>query len=393
MDNRHPGRGQSPLPAHSARQAARPLAAHVAKAIQCRPAGPESKVPALSPQQGFRQLAPHVAQAVSPQAVQRAAGPAISPVAGRATAAAAALARAPLAAKPPAPPARVAAGSAGLPGQLQAKTSPATAAGARPHPAAPRPRPQGPPGGAGVAQLTKSIRADAETKRRIALANRAISHAQRVIVHGAGNIEGSIRSSKGKAARRRARARRLIARKIARYERRHGAPPPLHVKKAIRVKAIRAMHGGNCGEFADLVFHWLLSNAPNGEIVNRVSSAEIDHGFVILGDLDNEAATKLVVADAWPTHGSACRWTDFFLRRPQVTARDSVKNVITRTVGGRQANEYLRNYSDVSDEESDYSSESEDDSEVDEIVGGLRASDHLFNNQWSNRYEDEVKYL
>ncbi len=69
--------------------------------------------------------------------------------------------------------------------------------------------------------------------------------------------------------------------------------------------------GGNCGEYAMVAFD-ILRQRASGDVVNRCDSEGLDHAYVILGDIAQEADHELVVADAWPTAPTACLWEDFF---------------------------------------------------------------------------------
>lgn len=58
---------------------------------------------------------------------------------------------------------------------------------------------------------------------------------------------------------------------------------------------------GSCGEHAMVNFH-LLASAKTNQPVHRVSAKDMDHNFVVIGDLDNPKTPKseLVIVDAWP---------------------------------------------------------------------------------------------
>jgi hypothetical protein len=66
-------------------------------------------------------------------------------------------------------------------------------------------------------------------------------------------------------------------------------------------------HGGNCGEHAYVAFHYLREHAA-GEPINYMASV-IDHAFVIIGDLKNDAANEMSCATrVCPTTRLPSRW-------------------------------------------------------------------------------------
>jgi hypothetical protein len=77
--------------------------------------------------------------------------------------------------------------------------------------------------------------------------------------------------------------------------------------------AAKARHaqGGNCGEHAMVAYDYLRQNL-GGDKVSQVDVEGLDHAFVMIGDMENDAETDLVICDPWPTRPVACLWVDHF---------------------------------------------------------------------------------
>jgi hypothetical protein len=83
---------------------------------------------------------------------------------------------------------------------------------------------------------------------------------------------------------------------------------------AIAAKAELA-HGGNCGEHAWCAFQYLRLHAA-GEPLAVSAKEGLDHAFVLMGNLESEPDSELVVSDPWPTRARACLWEDHFAFTP-----------------------------------------------------------------------------
>lgn len=74
-------------------------------------------------------------------------------------------------------------------------------------------------------------------------------------------------------------------------------------------------HGGNCGEHAWVAYHYLRLHAK-GERIQVSQKDDLDHAFVIIGDLKKEQDHDLAVSDPWPNNPTACLWEDHFAYTP-----------------------------------------------------------------------------
>ncbi len=81
-------------------------------------------------------------------------------------------------------------------------------------------------------------------------------------------------------------------------------PESFHAAKTLIAR------GGNCGEHANLTFQYLRARYP-GETIH-LASHSMDHGFSLVGELDDIESSEMAVSDAWPTRGKAVLWEDFF---------------------------------------------------------------------------------
>lgn len=157
---------------------------------------------------------------------------------------------------------------------------------------------------------------------RLALSANAIKHTEGVMAEGRGNQYEDLKRTNFNSYFRMAAMRDpecwYIAPQVMHLARAH--PDALTHAKAGLAKA------GNCGEYAAVAMDWLRVNAA-GEHLHYSAKEGLDHAFVIMGDIENDADNELVVADAWPTAPTACLWEDFFAfttDRSQLQARRSL---------------------------------------------------------------------
>lgn len=80
--------------------------------------------------------------------------------------------------------------------------------------------------------------------------------------------------------------------------------------------------GGNCGEHAQIAFDYLRRNLP-GDKIMQMDVSGLDHAFIMIGDMDKDAPSDLVICDPWPTAATACLWEDHFAYTPE---RGSINN-------------------------------------------------------------------
>jgi len=158
--------------------------------------------------------------------------------------------------------------------------------------------------------------------KRTALSADAIRHTEGVMSEGRGNQYEDLKKSNFNSYFRMAAMRDPECWYIA--------PHVMHLARAFPDALTAAKAGlaksGNCGEYAAVAMDWLRVNAP-GEHLNYSVKEGLDHAFVIIGDIENDADNELVVADAWPTAPIACLWEDFFAYTPdrsQLQARRSL---------------------------------------------------------------------
>lgn len=158
--------------------------------------------------------------------------------------------------------------------------------------------------------------------KRVALSADAIRHTEGVMSEGRGNQYEDLKKSNFNSYFRMAAMRDPECWYIA--------PHVMHLARAFPDALTAAKAGlaksGNCGEYAAVAMDWLRVNAP-GEHLHYSVKEGLDHAFVILGDIENDADNELVVADAWPTAPIACLWEDFFAYTPdrsQLQARRSL---------------------------------------------------------------------
>ncbi len=95
---------------------------------------------------------------------------------------------------------------------------------------------------------------------------------------------------------------------------------------AFKAAKAQKARGGNCGEHAQIAFQFLRSKYK-GETIH-LASHSMDHAFALIGKLYDINTKEMAVADAWPTHGKAVLWDDFFayddMPFDKVTLRNSM---------------------------------------------------------------------
>lgn len=168
-------------------------------------------------------------------------------------------------------------------------------------------------GGTGEAPPTPRKVVSRRALEYLRLAQQAIDHTRRVIEFQ-GNQLDAIRSSDGNAYYRTDVIRTRAWWKLTPEAQAIADADP---EAAVAAKA-EYLSGGNCFEYAAVAYTYLNSVAK-GVAVQRAMYADVDHVFVVLGDIcdpqefpDNE----LVVADAWPYSPQACLWEDHFVYNP-----------------------------------------------------------------------------
>jgi len=184
------------------------------------------------------------------------------------------------------------------------------------------------PAGQRLGLPKKSVSAVASA--RLAQARAAIAHVKAVMSAGAGNqIEALL------ATNMNALARVKVMRDESCWEFVSAGASQLAQQHPVALQAAKAdlAHGGNSGEHAAVAFDYLQAYAK-GEKLALVATKDLDHAFVMIGDLASDQDADLVVADAWPTAATATLWEDHFAwhaDRSQVVAHES------RVADGRSA--------------------------------------------------------
>ena len=142
---------------------------------------------------------------------------------------------------------------------------------------------------------------------RIGHAKSAIDHTKKVLSHGGGNQKEALQATNFNSYFRMAAMRDpdcwYLDRELFALARAN--PSALTAAKADLAQ------GGNCGEHAAIAFDYLRRNA-GGETIHKSAKEGLDHAFVVIGDIRNDADDELVVSDPWPTAPTACLWEDHF---------------------------------------------------------------------------------
>lgn len=159
---------------------------------------------------------------------------------------------------------------------------------------------------------TRTISATAMA--RIEQATRAIEHTKSVFLYGAGNQAEALRASNFNSYFR------MQVMRGEQYWQLTDEVKPIADANPDALTAAKAdlVHGGNCGEHAEVAFDYLRVNAV-GETINRSDVEGLDHAFVLIGDLTSETDADIVVADPWPTRATATTWDDHFAYTPDRT--------------------------------------------------------------------------
>jgi hypothetical protein len=113
-----------------------------------------------------------------------------------------------------------------------------------------------------------------------------------------------------------------------------------HKPDAITMNAAKAsyIHGGNCGEHAEIAFTYLRAHAQ-GEVIRLSKVRGVDHTFVLIGDR-GEPDDEVAVADGWPTDARACLWDDFHEHTSDQLKLRTTKLMVA---DGKDTVEYVRN--------------------------------------------------
>lgn len=164
---------------------------------------------------------------------------------------------------------------------------------------------------------TKQV--SAKAARRLNFAKDAIAATKRVLHFGAGNQIEAIAATKMNSTFRLHAMREPSYWTLAPEVRQLAEENP----EATAAAKADLVHGGNCGEHADLAFEYLRRSAPGEQIL--YAGSEIDHAFVLLGDHRREKANEVAVADPWPTRATACLWEDHFCFGTAITVYQEMK--------------------------------------------------------------------
>ncbi len=142
---------------------------------------------------------------------------------------------------------------------------------------------------------------------RLAKAKAGIDATKRVLKYGAGNQAEAMEMSRLNST-----YRLLVMRTDAFWEMSPDAQQIAaeNPEAEIAAKADLA-RGGNCGEHAWCALQYLRLHA-SGEPLAVSAKQGLDHAFVLMGDLENDADSEIAVADPWPTRARACLWDDHF---------------------------------------------------------------------------------
>lgn len=146
---------------------------------------------------------------------------------------------------------------------------------------------------------------------RLGHARRGIEQTKKVLSHGAGNQKEALKATNFNSYFRMAAMRDRDCWELdpALYDLADRYPDALTAAKADLAQ------GGNCGEHAMIAFDFLRQTAAS-ETVNRCDVTDLDHAFVIVGDVASDEDDELVVCDPWPTAPTACLWEDHFAFTP-----------------------------------------------------------------------------
>ncbi|MEO0564613.1 MAG: hypothetical protein AAF125_21090 [Chloroflexota bacterium] len=171
---------------------------------------------------------------------------------------------------------------------------------------------------------------------RLNKAKDAIEHTKQVFSYGAGNQSEALKATNFNSYYRMKVMRNEKYWKLTKKAKALAAAHP----EAYTAAKAQIVHGGNCGEHAQVAFEYLRVMA-DGETLNRASVKGLDHAFVIIGDIPTETDGDLVVADAWPTKPTAVVWEDFFAHeadRSQIEVRKKMvadgKEIATAIAAG-----------------------------------------------------------
>jgi hypothetical protein len=146
---------------------------------------------------------------------------------------------------------------------------------------------------------------------RLNKAKDAIEHTKSVFTYGAGNQSEALKATNFNSHYR------LKVMREPKYWKLTAEVKPLAAANPEALRAAKAdiVHGGNCGEHAAVAYDYLRATAV-GETINMSSVQEVDHAFVLIGDVAKESDADLVVSDPWPTKATATTWEDHFVYTP-----------------------------------------------------------------------------
>lgn len=142
---------------------------------------------------------------------------------------------------------------------------------------------------------------------RLMAAQMGIEHTKEVLAYGGGNQKEALEETNFNSYYRMDAMRK--------NEFWSGTPEAIELAKkhpqALTAAKARHAQGGNCGEHAMVAFDYLRQNL-GGDKVSQVDVEGLDHAFVMIGDMDKDNASDLVICDPWPTAPVACLWEDHF---------------------------------------------------------------------------------
>ncbi len=137
---------------------------------------------------------------------------------------------------------------------------------------------------------SRKVRVDSETMDNLKIAERTVQQVKLMLPYGGGNQKPDVTYTEGESWARRSMLR----------DETYCQNPIQHAKEAVRYQA------GNCAEHANVSYTLLAGQQLNAPLL-RVSDADDDHAYVLIGDpRDPEWGERdTVVVDAWATHPSA----------------------------------------------------------------------------------------
>lgn len=153
----------------------------------------------------------------------------------------------------------------------------------------------------------KKVEVSPKVAERLELARRALRFAN-VAIPFEGNQIVANQKTQGNAWNRMLATRngRLIDR-LTGDDARLARLDPLAAEAAV----IACTRGGNCGENAQMAFHYMATHEDAGHPFHMISVDGMDHAYVLIGDLDKDPDHEIVVIDSWVLTSEPTLWSDF----------------------------------------------------------------------------------